>query len=153
MLARFGPVDTFNQAREQLWPGALSSFMPMDAYRHGDAYIVEVDVPGVEPSTIDVTTDHHTLTVRARRELERPGGTDLVAAERPTGEFTRSLMLSDNFDVDRIAATWQHGVLTLRVPLSEKATARKIQVTTDNGRQALGNGQKAIDVESSPRAN
>jgi len=152
MLARFDPFREFNQLREQLWAGPQTSFMPMDAYRQGDEYIIEVDVPGVAPSAIEVTTDQQTLTVKTKRELQRPDGADLVAAERPSGAFTRSLMLSDNFDVERIEATCEHGVLTLRVPLSEKATARKIQVTAGNGQHALGNGQKAIDVGSSPSA-
>ena len=153
MLMRSDPFGAFDRLSE-LWSNERASFMPMDAYRQGNEYVIEIDVPGVEPSAIDVSTEQHSLTVRAKRELQRPEGADLMAAERPSGEFTRALLLSDNFDLERIEANCQQGVLTLRVPLSEKATARQIKVTAGNGQQTLqATGQKAIDVESSPSAN
>src|SRR5690349_4141027 len=145
MLMRSDPFGAFDRLSE-LWPSERAPFMPMDAYRQGNEYVIEVEVPGVEPSAIEVSTEQHSLTVRAKRELQRPEGADLMAAERPSGEFTRSLLLSDSFDLQHIEANCQHGVLTLRVPLSEKATARKIEVAAGNGQQALeATGQKAID--------
>ena len=89
--------------------------MPMDAWRDGDAFIVEFDLPGVDPDSIDLDVERNVLTVRAERPA-REGTEELVAAERPRGVFSRQLILGDNLDTEKIAATYQGGVLRLEIP-------------------------------------
>lgn len=106
---------------------ARPAAMPMDAWRAGDEFIVEFDLPGVDPSTVDVDVERNVLTVKA----ERPaidGEHELVSAERPRGLFSRQLILGDNLDTERAQARYDTGVLTLRIPVAEKAKPRKIEI-------------------------
>jgi HSP20 family protein len=109
--------------------------MPMDAYRSGDDFIVHFDLPGVDPESIDLDVERNVLNVRAERRSPAPDGAELIAAERPTGTFTRQLFLGDTLDVDRVDASYEAGVLTLRIPVAEQAKPRKIQITGGPGDQ------------------
>ncbi len=102
----------------------------LDAYREGDVFYVDIDLPGVDPASIDVTVDRRVLTVRAQRV--RPTGDNVrrIVTERPTGVVTRQLFLSESLDTDRLEATYDNGVLTLSIPVTEKAKPRKVEVTT-----------------------
>jgi HSP20 family protein len=102
--------------------------MPMDAWRDGDVFHVEFDLPGVAPDSIDLDVERNVVTVRAER---RPGYDEkqLVAAERPSGVFSRQLVLGDNLDTGRIEASYDGGVLALTIPVAEHAKPRKIEVT------------------------
>ena len=103
--------------------------MPMNLYREGDVFVAEVELPGVDPSSIDVDVEERTLTVRAERK-EAPAGEDRrwLTKERPAGTFARQLTLGYGVALDRIEADYQDGVLTLVIPVAEKAKSRKIQV-------------------------
>ena len=103
--------------------------MPMDAWREGDTFVIEFDLPGVRPETLDIDVERNVLTVRAERP-RRSGDWEMLAAERPTGLFSRQLVLGDNLDLDRFEAAYDDGVLRLRVPVAEKAKPRSIEVTT-----------------------
>jgi HSP20 family protein len=127
MPLRFDPRGYYVQA-----PQAPSA-MPMDAYRHDGRLVVHFDVPGIDPTTIDLTVEKNVLTVSAERHRAKAEGAEILVAERPQGRFSRQLRLSDNFDAEGIEAGYQHGVLTLTVPVAEKAKARKIMVTTGTG--------------------
>src|SRR5215204_5930350 len=105
----------------------------MDAYRDGDSFVVHFDLPGVDPDSIDLSVDRDELTVRAERRWGFEGR-ELVARERPQGTFSRTLFLGESLDADRIEADYDRGVLTLRIPVTEEAKARKIQV---DGQAAL----------------
>ena len=130
MLSAFNPARELDRLTEQLFSsGTPAHGMPMDLYRSGDHYVLSVDVPGVDPGSIDVSVDRGVLTVRAVRSAATRDGVDWVAAERPTGTFLRQLRLGDALDVDRIQATYANGVLTLTLPVAEAAKPRKIQVT------------------------
>ncbi len=111
--------------------------MPMDAWREGDAFLIEFDLPGVSPESIDLDVERNVLTVRAER-LPRNGDWEMLASERPRGAFSRQLVLGDNLDLERIEASYDSGVLRLTVPVAEKAKPRKIQVGTSESRQAIG---------------
>jgi HSP20 family protein len=113
--------------------------MPMDAWREGDRFVIEFDLPGVSPQTIDLDVERNVLTVSAER-LARNGDWEPLASERPRGRFSRQLILGDNLDLDQIEATYEGGVLRLTVPVAEKAKPRKIQVATsdDSSRTAIG---------------
>jgi HSP20 family protein len=101
--------------------------MPMDAWREGDRFVIELDVPGVGPETIDLDVERNVLTVRAER-VAKNGDWEMLASERPRGLFSRQLVLGDNLDLEHIEAAYEDGVLRLRVPVAEKAKPRKIEI-------------------------
>lgn len=115
---------------------ARPSAMPMDAWRDGDVLHVELDLPGVDPGSIDLDVERNVVTVRAERP-PRASDAELIAAERPRGVFSRQLVLGDSLDTDRIEATYDAGVLSLSIPVAERAKPRKIQVERGQGRQAI----------------
>src|SRR3954471_11810384 len=106
--------------------------MPMDAWREGDVFQVEFDLPGVARESIDLDVERNVLTVRAER-VARNGDWEMLASERPRGSFSRQLVLGDNLDLDRIQAAYADGVLRLVVPVAEKAKPRKISIASDSG--------------------
>jgi HSP20 family protein len=101
--------------------------MPMDAWREGDVFQIEFDLPGVSRDSIDLDVERNVLTVRAER-VARNGDWEMLASERPRGMFSRQLVLGDNLDLDRIEASYDAGVLRLSIPVAERAKPRKIQV-------------------------
>ena len=103
--------------------------MPMDAWREGDRFVIEFDLPGVSRETIDLDVERNVLTVRAER-LPRNGDWEMLTSERSRGMFSRQLVLGDNLDLDRIQADYADGVLRLVVPVAERAKPRKIEVGT-----------------------
>jgi HSP20 family protein len=136
MLIRFDPFREVDRlSRNQSGP-SRPTWMSMDAYRQGDQVVAHLDVPGVDPASIDVTVDSNVLTVKAQRTWERAEGDAVLASERPQGSFTRRLLLGENLDGDRIVARYDNGVLTLTVPVAEQAKPRKVEITT--GGQADG---------------
>ena len=113
--------------------------MPMDAWREGDVFVLEFDLPGVATESIDLDVERNVLTVRAER-VARNGDWEMLATERPRGLFSRQLVLGDNLDLDHIEAAYADGVLRLRIPVAEKAKPRKIQVqvgSTDRQEKAI----------------
>ena len=115
---------------------ARPSAMPMDAWRDGDTFRVELDLPGVDPSSIDLDVERNVVTVKAERPT-RASDADLIAAERPRGVFSRQLVLGDSLDTDRIQASYDSGVLSLSIPVAERAKPRKIAVAHQDERQAI----------------
>ena len=111
--------------------------MPMDAWREGDRFVIEFDLPGVSRESIDLDVERNVLTVRAER-VARNGDWEALASERPRGMFSRQLVLGDNLDLDRIEAGYADGVLRLVVPVAEKAKPRKIEVTAGSTAAAGG---------------
>jgi len=107
---------------------ARPSAMPMDAWRDGDTFHVELDLPGVDPSSIDLDVERNVVTVKAERPT-RASDADLIAAERPRGVFSRQLVLGDSLDTERIQASYDVGVLSLTIPVAEKAKPRKIEIS------------------------
>ena len=136
MLMRTDPFRDLDRLAQQLVGAGTStrpSVMPLDAWREGDAFVIEFDLPGVQPETLDIDVERNVLTVRAERP-PRNGDWEMLAAERPSGLFSRQLVLGDNLDLDRLEARYDDGVLRLTVPVAERAKPRKIEVTT-GGRQ------------------
>jgi HSP20 family protein len=130
MLLRTDPFRDLDRLTDHLF-GTLNrpAGMPMDAYRTGDDVVVHLDLPGVDADTIDLDVERNVLTVRAERRSPSPEGVEQIAAERPTGHFSRQIFLGDTLDTDRISASYDAGVLTLRVPVAEQAKPRKISVS------------------------
>jgi len=108
---------------------ARPAVMPMDAWRDGDTFHVEFDLPGVKPDSIDLDVERNVVTVKAERP-PRASDADLIAAERPRGVFSRQLILGDNLDTEHITASYDTGVLTLQIPVAEQAKPRKISITS-----------------------
>ena len=136
MLMRTDPFREFDRLAQQVLGAGTTSrptVMPMDAWRQGDTFVIEFDLPGVQPETLDIDVERNVLTVRAERPAPN-GDWEMLAAERPTGLFSRQLVLGDNLDLDKLEANYDGGVLRLRVPVAEKAKPRKIEVTR-SGRQ------------------
>jgi len=116
------------------------SVMAMDAWRDGEQFYAEFDVPGVDPDTIDLEVERNVLTIKAERpSMDEGGSRELLAAERPRGVFTRQLILGDNLDTEHIDAQYDGGVLRLRVPVAEQAKSRKVLINTGEakGPQAI----------------
>ena len=143
MLVRFDPfreVDRFADQVDQMFRRATSA-VPMDAVRHGNQVFVSFDLPGVDPDGIDVSVERDVLTVTATRRFERAEGDEVIASERRQGTFSRRVLLGNAVDTTRIEAAYDHGVLTLTLPVAEQAQPRKI---------AVGGAHRPeqIDVES-----
>jgi HSP20 family protein len=107
---------------------ARPAFMPMDAWRSGDVFHIEFDLPGVSTESIDLDVERNVLTVRAERAQSNNDESEMIAAERPRGVFSRQIILGDNLNLDAVEATYNDGVLHLTVPVAEKAKPRKISV-------------------------
>jgi HSP20 family protein len=116
---------------------ARPAAMPMDAYRQGDNFYICLDLPGIDPGSIDLTVEQNVLTVRAERAPVQPDGAQMIVAERPYGTFTRQVFLGETLDTDSIAADYAAGVLTLTIPVHEAAKPRNIQVTSNDTKQAV----------------
>lgn len=101
--------------------------MPMDAWRQGDEFVVELDLPGVSKESIDIDVERNVLTVKAER-VAGNGDWQRLASERTHGQFTRQLVLGDNLDLERIEAAYDNGVLRMVIPVAERAKPRKIEV-------------------------
>jgi HSP20 family protein len=133
MLMRTDPFRELDRLTQSLFGanGTRShpAIMPMDAYREGGQFVVHFDLPGVDPSSIDLNVERNVLTVRAERKPTYGEDVELQAAERPRGVFSRQLFLGDTLDTDRVEASYNGGVLTLRIPVAERAKPRKIEIT------------------------
>ena len=140
LLRSTDPFRDFDRLTQQLLGSTnRPAVMPMDAWREGDRFVIEMDVPGVSPETIDLDVERNVLTVRAER-VARNGDWEMLASERTRGVFSRQLVLGDNLDLEHIEASYDAGVLRLVVPVAEKAKPRKIEVkvgSTDSGRTAI----------------
>jgi HSP20 family protein len=139
MLMRFDPFRELDRLTQQ---ASRPAVMPMDAYRRGDAFLVHFDLPGVEASSIDLTVEKNVLTVSAERRFQPQDGDEALVAERPHGSFSRQLFLGESLDADHVEAHYENGVLTLTIPVAEKAKPRRVEVSSSGG-------GRAIDAESS----
>ena len=139
LLRNTDPFRDFDRLTQQLL-GTTNRpvVMPMDAWREGDRFVIELDMPGVSPQSIDLDVERNVLTVSAER-VSRNGDWEMLASERPRGRFSRQLVLGDNLDLERIEASYEGGVVRLTVPVAEKAKPRKIQLSTgsDTERTAI----------------
>ncbi len=132
MLVRSDPFRQFDRLAEQVYGTvARPAAMPMDAWRHGNEFVVEFDLPGIDPASIDLDVERNVLTVRAERQAVPGPEVELVASERPRGVFSRQVILGDALDTGGITAAYSSGVLRLVIPVAERAKPRKITVSTD----------------------
>jgi HSP20 family protein len=131
MLMRTDPFRELDRLTQQMLgtQGTMArpSAMPMDAWRDGDTFVVELDLPGVQPDSIDLDVERNVVTVRAERAT-RNDNVEMLAAERPRGVFSRQLVVGDTLDTDNITASYDAGVLSLKIPVAEKSKPRKITI-------------------------
>lgn len=129
MLMRTDPFRDFDRLAQQvLGTPARPAAMPIDAYRLGDEFVVGFDLPGVDTNSIDLTVEKNVLTVHAQRRRADSEGVELLVGERPQGTFSRQLFLGDSLDTEKIQADYTDGVLTLRLPVAERAKPRRVAI-------------------------
>ncbi|APX04217.1 Hsp20/alpha crystallin family protein [Arthrobacter sp. QXT-31] len=133
MLDPFRQLDRLTE--QVLGTAGRPAAMPMDAWREGDDYVVALDLPGVDGGSIDVGVDRNVLTVRAERKDVAGKDTEMVASERPRGVFSRQLILGDAMETEKMTASYDAGVLTLRIPVAAQAKPRKIEIQVKGGEQ------------------
>ncbi len=146
-VLRFDPFgDPFRQMdrlTNQMMSGTRTPMgMPMDVWQAEDGFHVALDLPGVDPSTVDITSERNVLTIRAERRAEYEHAQNVLVAERPQGSFTRQLQLGETLDTERVNASYDNGVLHLMIPVAQAAQPRRIQVQTS------GTGQQQIDLNA-----
>jgi len=132
-LSSFDPFfRDFERLTDGVWGrrGVTPGLMPVDVYRRADGLVADFDLPGVDPASIEVTVEKNVLTVSAERHARTQEGDQVLLAERSQGRYSRQLHLSDHLDTDHIDAHYDQGVLSLRIPVSERAKARKVEVTS-----------------------
>ncbi|MCV7412890.1 heat-shock protein Hsp20 [Mycobacterium florentinum] len=142
-MLRFDPFSEFDALVRDVLAGPTGSgrsprFMPMDLCKIDDHYVLTADLPGVDPGSVDVSLESGTLTVSARRTARSEDSVQWLAAERFFGEYRRHVALGEGIDASAISATYENGVLTVTIPLAERARPRKIEI-------AHGAGPKVIE--------
>jgi HSP20 family protein len=146
MLTSFDPFfRDFDRLTNELLGGrsALTTrWMPVDAYRHGDEFVVHFDLPGVDPESVEVTVDNNVLSVTAERHWTPKNEDQILMAERPQGRYSRQLLLGDNLETEHINARYDYGVLTVTIPVTESAKPRKIEIRSGGGQQAIATGSQ-----------
>jgi HSP20 family protein len=129
MLMRTDPFRELDRWAGHVWGGTFrGGGVPIDAYRRGDSVVVNFDLPGVDPESIELTVERNVLTVKASRPGSHQKDDEVLVAERPAGEFARRLFLGRSLDTDRVEANYDRGVLSLSIPVAEKAKSRKIEI-------------------------
>ncbi len=137
MLMRTDPFRELDRLTDAVMNGVnRPTSLPMDAYREDGSFVVEIEIPGVDASTIDLTIERNVLTVHAERKPSYAGA-ERVVGERAYGAFSRQLFLGDTLDTERLTADYSNGVLTLRIPVAEQAKPRRIEVNSGNERTQI----------------
>jgi HSP20 family protein len=143
MLMRTDPFRDLDRIAQQvLGTPARPAAMPIDAYRRGDEFVVEFDLPGVDTASIELTVEKNVLTVHAQRRRSATEGVEMLVGERPQGTFSRQLFLGDSLDTEHIKADYTDGVLVLRLPIAEKAKPRRVPINLSD------DSQTSIDARS-----
>lgn len=141
MLMKFDPL--FDRLTDELWSQRSRPGMPMDAYRKGDEFVVNFDLPGVDSDSIDLTVEKNVLTVKAERSFDPGDGVEVLVSERPQGTYVRRVFLGEALDIDQLKAQYDNGVLSVVIPVAESAKPRKVEITAGNGRKAIEAGSHA----------
>ena len=129
MLMRTDPFRELDRLTQQVFgTAARPAAMPMDAWQENGEFVVAFDLPGVTPDSVDLNVERNVLTVRAERKDQTGPDVELIASERPRGVFSRQLILGETLDTEKVTASYDAGVLTLRIPVAEQAKPRKIAI-------------------------
>ena len=136
MNMSFDPFGDFDRLTTQLASRPVTRLMPVDLFREGDRYVLAADLPGIDPGSVDVDLDGHVLTIRAERTPAAHESAKWLAKERPYGSYVRQFSLGDGIDTDGISANYDNGVLSVVIPVSERARPRKIDILGGKTEQA-----------------
>ena len=151
MLLRFDPFRELDRlSDEAIGLRQRPSPVPLDAFREADRFFVRVDLPGVDPSSIDLTVEKNVLTLRAERPFAGTDGQEWVVAERAHGTFTRQLFLGDTLDSAAMSARYEHGVLFLEIPVAERAKPRKIEVAVGESPSSASATTSIASTDTTP---
>lgn len=142
-MLRFDPFNDLDAVARGLLNSQTGSarsprFMPMDLCKVDDHYLLTADLPGVDPGSVDVDVDNGTLTISAHRTARSEDSVQWLTNERFFGTYRRQLSLGDGIDSAKIAASYENGVLTVTIPLAERAKARKVEIAHGGGRKSIG---------------
>jgi HSP20 family protein len=152
-VLRFDPFRDFDRMTEQLLgvPSGTARaprFMPMDLYRSGDHYVLHADLPGVDPGSVDVSVENGTLTIKAQRSERSTDGVQWISSERFTGTYMRQLSLGEGIDTEKIGATYANGVLTVTLPVAERAKPRKVSIAVEDSTQTIDAGNQQAEISA-----
>ena len=138
-MMRIDPFRELDRLSQELLRGTLARpvVLTMDAWKDDETFVVEFDIPGVDSDSIDLDIERNVLTVTAERQSRTREDVEVIAEERTTGTFRRQVMLSDNLDPDAAQAQYTNGVLTVRIPVAEKAKPRKIEISSHNDQKEI----------------
>jgi HSP20 family protein len=145
MLMRFDPFREVDRLTEAMLERASVPRMPMDAYRHGDKFLIHFDLPGTDPASIEVTVEKNVLAVRAERSAEQAEEDEVVVVERPQGNFSRQVFLGEGLDPEHIEARYDSGVLTLTIPVAEQVKPRRVEIASSQSKaQPIDTAAKSV---------
>lgn len=149
MLMRYDPFRELDRFASSVFDAASTPrAMPMDAYRQGDDLHVHLDLPGVDPDSVELMVEKNVLSVTARRHFDRTGSDELIVSERPQGVFSRQIFLGEGLDTDALEAAYVNGVLSITVPVLESARPRRVPISIAGGtQQAIETGDAASSEE------
>jgi HSP20 family protein len=144
MLMRTDPFRELDRLTQQFFQPAGTwtrpASIPMDAYRDGDQFVVHFDLPGVDPRAVELDVERNVLTIKVERRPLQGADVQMQVSERPLGVFSRQLFLGDSLDTENIDASYANGVLTLRIPVAERAKPRKIEIAADTEQKRITTG-------------
>ncbi len=132
----FDPFSEFDRLASALNARTAPKAMPVDLYRDHDGYVLNADLPGIDPGSVDVDIDGQLLTIRAQRTAGDADGVKWISQERPHGSYLRQFSVGEGVDTSRISASYDNGVLSVILPLSEKARPRKVKIETTSSTPA-----------------
>jgi HSP20 family protein len=148
---RFDPFRDFDRLSDQIagqLRGAPRS-VPIDVYRRGDQFHVDLDLPGVDPDAVELTVEQNVLTIKAERHFALQQDDEILVSERPQGTFTRQLMLAESLESDKLEANYDRGVLTITIPVAEHAKPRRVPINSSETPSRIIEG-KATRERHSP---
>jgi HSP20 family protein len=154
MIVAIEPTERTDRSGQHTSNAAGKRTMPMDAYRDGGQLIVHLDIPGIDPDSLELNVENNILTVKASRPRPQIENSQWLVSERLHGTFTCQLHLSDGLDLDKIQADYDRGVLTIRIPVAEDAKARRIEIggsQTSGAESASSPGHSAQGVPATLR--
>lgn len=146
MLLQHDPFRELDRLTQQVFGTvARPSSMPLDAWREGDQFVVELDLPGIDPDKLDIDVERNVLTIRAERLSRMPDAANAVATERTWGAFSRQLVMGNSLDTEKVDADYTAGVLRLRIPIAEQAKPRKISIGSHD---AVSSRKEAMSINA-----
>lgn len=150
MTTRFDPFREMDRFLGDALRAPAAAPMPMDLFRTGERFVAMIDLPGVDPGSIDIDVEDRTLTIRAERNALDEQDLQWLSHERPSGTFARQLTLGYGVALDRIQADYADGVLTLTIPVAEEARPRRISVSHGSAQRSIESSATANEEEREP---